>query len=96
MGILKAIIIALEAVWVINNNYLQIIIIYDPNFLRSFRKRSFRQNKNLGCFVLMSGSLATKTETTKIYKSKLSIAMEVLNKVSVKSPETEEFIAEAL
>ena len=44
----------------------------------------------------MSGALATKTETTKIYKSKLSIAVEVLNKVSVKSPETEEFIAEAL
>ena len=44
----------------------------------------------------MSSALASKTETTKMYKRKLSIAMEVLNKVSVESPETKEFIDQKL
>ena len=44
----------------------------------------------------MSSALASRTETTKMYKRKLSIAMEVLNKVSVESPETKEFIDQKL
>ena len=58
--------------------------------------RSFSASKTLGYFALMSSAPVSETQTTKIYKRKLSIAMKVLNKVSVEFPETKEFIDEKL
>ena len=45
---------------------------------------------------MMSSAPVSETQTTKIYKRKLSIAMKVLNKVSAEFPETKEFIDEKL
>ena len=42
-------------------------------------------NKRLGYFELIPSALASKTETTKIEKRKLNIALEVLNKMSLES-----------
>ena len=53
-------------------------------------------SKTLGYFVLISSALASKAETTNTDRRKFRIAMEVLNKVSVESSETKEFIDEKL
>ena len=53
-------------------------------------------NKMLGYFELSPSTLASETETTKMDRRKLNIALEVLNKVSVKFPETKQFIEEHL
>ena len=47
-------------------------------------------------FILMSSALASKTETRKMDKRMLSIAIEVLNGVPVEFLETKEFIDEKL
>lgn len=56
--------------------------------------RSFRVNKTLGHFGLRAITLDSKTETTKMEKRKLNIAMETLNKVSAEFPETNQLIEE--
>lgn len=71
--------IALEAVYFRKNNYLEVL---------------GRINKTLGYFVLISSALGTKTEATKMDKTKIIIAMEVLNKVLVEFLKTKEFINE--
>ena len=45
--------------------------------------RTSRVNKRLGYFELISSARASKTETTKIEKRKLNIALEFLNTMSV-------------
>ena len=45
---------------------------------------------------MISSALGSKTEATKMEKTKIIIAMEVLNKVLVEFPKTKEFINEKL
>ena len=71
--------IALEAVYFRKNNYLEVL---------------GRTNKTFGYFVLISSALGSKTEATKMDKTKIIIAMEVLNKVLVEFLKTKEFINE--
>ena len=58
--------------------------------------RSFRVNKTLGHFGLRAITLDSKTETTKMEKRNLNIAMKTLNEVSVEFSETKQFIEEHL
>ena len=68
---------------------LQPVIALEAVCVKNYLSRSFSVNKT-GYFELMSSALASKTETTKMEKRKLDIAMEVLNEVSVEFPETKE------
>ena len=56
--------------------------------------KSSRANSILGYCGLRPSAIASKTETTKIEKRKLNIAMETLNKVSAEFPETNQLIEE--
>ena len=49
-------------------------------------------DKTVGYFSLISSAIASKTETTKMDKIKLCIAMEVLNEASIEFPDTNEVI----